>query len=282
MAAEKKQMTPEEKKREKERLALEKAELAEREKRKKERDKRKKRREAKLNKKIKQEKKRIRKEINFPYKILNLVISMLTLLILIFFLFVTDMSIISIVKWTAFLLLVQYLVFGGAMSVYVYMLAEDKKLELIEMAKQEEMNLRIEEDLIKQQELQELQDLEKEIKERRMAETLKLKNKTQKELQASYDEVPGGIIDEMLGETDLDNPTLPEFNEPKENYDIDLELGDVNQNAKTEQKKNIKIPNLEMDLEMEDSGEAQLEGNQMKEFIPLEDYPDIEKHGRNE
>ncbi len=271
MAKEKKQLTPEEKKREKERLALEKAELAERDKRKKERKKRKKRREARLKKKINKEKKRIKKEINFPYKILNLVIAISTLLILMFFLS-TDMSIISILKWTAFLLLAQYMILGGAMAAYVYMLAEDKKLELKEQAKQDEMSMREEDEFIKQQELKELQDLENEIKEKRLAETLKLKNKSQKELQA--DNTENNIGDQALSETDLDNPILPEFQEPKESFDVEIDDNfDLKNNTS-----NAKVTNVTDDLELEDSnGEPEIEGfPEMKEFIPMVDYPDEE------
>ncbi len=283
MATEKKLMTPEEKKREKERLALEKAELAEREKRKKDRLNRKKKREAKLKKKINKEKKRIKKEINFPYKILNLAIALFTLLILIFFLFATDMSLVSILKWTAFLLLVQYLIFGGAMSAYVYMLAEDKKLELKEKAKQDILDQKIEEDVIKQQELQELQDLEKEIKEKRLAETLKLKNQSQKELQASNDTVNFDLDSQALPETDLDNPALPEFHEPKEHFDV--EINDVTDSyddsivAKIPKVKDYE--NVELDSEENDQ-ENQDNNLEQKEFIAFEDYPDLEQHNKND
>ncbi len=283
MATEKKQMTPEEKKREKERLALEKAELAENEKRKKERLKRKKKREVKLKKKIKKEKKRIKKEINFPYKILNLAIALFTLLILIFFLFATDMSLVSIVKWTAFLLLTQYLIFGGAMSAYVYMLAEDKKLELKERIKQDVLDQKIEEDVIKQQELQELQDLEKEIKEKRLAETIKLKNQSQKELQASNEVISSELDNQALPETDLDNPSLPEFHEPKEHFDI--EINDTTGNFDDSMAENIpKVEDFErMEIDSEDNDDENQDNNaEQKEFIAFEDYPDLEQHNKND
>ncbi|MFW6232695.1 MAG: hypothetical protein ACOC4D_01515, partial [Bacteroidota bacterium] len=177
-----KTLTPEQKKREderKEREKKEQEELKKKEKEKQERKKKKELREKKRREKAKKirkkEQKRVKRLMNMPFKLLWQVGGLVTFLSFIIINYATDTALIDSLFYCFFIFTFIYLVGGGAMVLIFFLISEDKIKELEYQRELDEKRRQEEEIRIKEHEQNKLEELEKEISEKKLRESMRRK-----------------------------------------------------------------------------------------------------------
>jgi Flp pilus assembly protein TadB len=190
----------------------------------KERDKRKKKREAKKRKLEKKEQKRIKWLINLPFMSLFKISSLITFLAFIFIYFWLKNDIYTSILMSFFIFTAIYLGFGIIMVAVFYLLSIDKEQELKEelrLAKQKELD---EEKARQDQEMSELEALERELAEKRLKDDIPPAelpgNSEESQKEVDLEDV------QSLSEENKD-PEIPDFddlesnNEPKMNKETE-------------------------------------------------------------
>lgn len=185
----------------------EKAEIAEIEKLKKEKLRKAKLREKKAKVQQKKEIKRIKATINFPIKLHFNITMLVTLFSFIFFYFVLELEIgpTLLLLFTVFTFM--YLIVGGIGVAVFYMISRDKEQELREQLRMEVEHRINEERRLEREELERLEEIERDIAAKRLVDTNGNKSdpalieETARSLggEATIDE-EGNVVMPMLGE----------------------------------------------------------------------------------
>ncbi len=214
----KKILTPEEKKREKEQLEKEKQEKANIEKIKKEKEKRRKLKEKKLKLEQKKEIKRIKTLVRLPYRIHFQVTLLATMFSVIFLFFWLDLALKDAIIYLFLIFTFFYFGIGMLMVGVFFMLGEDKKREYLEHKRLEDERLAMEEKIRLDEEHFKLQELERDIAEKKN-DTIRTK-----ELQSSqtYDALSNNanLSDEDIDNLDFSKPLM--LGETAESLDNDF------------------------------------------------------------